>query len=138
MLKSVTLDDVDVSDTAVDFRGGDAPRVVRMVIAARTGVVSGVARDEAGRPVGRARVVAFSADDRTWGWQSRTVRSAECDAEGRYIIDGLLDGKYHLVAVPFLDEGAWMDTTILRRLQPLASALSISGAAKQSINLVVK
>jgi len=138
MLKSVTLDGVDVSDTAVDFRGGAAPRAVRIVIAARTGVVSGVARNEAGQPVGRARVVAFSADDRTWGWQSRTVRSAESDAEGRYIIDGLLDGKYHLVAVPFLDEGAWMDTTILRRLQPMASALSVSDASKQTVNLVVK
>jgi hypothetical protein len=137
-LKSVSLDSVDVTDVPVDFRGGETPRTVRMVITSRTGAVSGVVRDGAGQPAGRARVVVFSADDRTWGWRSRMVKSAESDSEGRYMVDGLLDGKYHIVAVPFLEDGSWMDTTILSRLVPGASALTVTGAAKLTTNLVVK
>jgi hypothetical protein len=137
-LKTVSLDGVDVTDTPVDFRSGEAPRAVRMIITSRTGAVSGAVRDAAGRPVDRARVVVFSADDRTWGWQSRTVKSVESDANGRYRVEGLLDGNYHIVAVPFLDEGSWMDVTILHRLQPISSVLAVNGATKQESNLVVK
>lgn len=137
-LKGVWLDGVDVTDTPVDFRGAVVPRTVRMVITSRTAEVSGVVSDDAGQPVGRARVVVFSADDRMWGWRSRVVRSAEGDAEGRYTIDGLLDGKYYIVAVPFLEDGSWMDAMILSRLVPNASILAIQGAVKRTTNLVVK
>ena len=66
------------------------------------------------------------------------VKSVECDGEGRYTIDGLLDGKYHVVAVPVLEDGSWMDTAILTRLLPSASPLVVSGAAKLTANVVVK
>jgi hypothetical protein len=137
-LKSVSLDGTDVTDVPVDFRGQEMPRTVRMVITSRTGAVSGIVRDDAGQAVGRARVVVFSADDRTWGWRSRMVKSAETDDQGRYAIDGLLDGKYLVVAVPFLQDGSWMDATILGRLMPSASTLTVTGAAKLTTNLVVK
>lgn len=137
-LKSVSLDGVDVTDTPVDFRSGGAPRTVRIVITSRTNAVSGIVRDDAGQPLGRARVVVFSADERTWGWRSRMVKSVESDDQGRYAIDGLLDGKYHVLAVPFLEDGSWMDATILGRLLSNASPLTVTGAAKLTTNLVVK
>jgi hypothetical protein len=137
-LKSVHLDGEDVSDVPVDFRGGQAPRLLRMIITSRTGGISGVARDAAGQPVSRARIVAFGADERTWGWRTRMVKSVESDDQGRYSIDGLLDGKYHVVAVPFLEEGSWLDATILSRLVPTTPPLTLSGAATLTANLVVK
>jgi hypothetical protein len=109
-----------------------------MVLTSRTATISGVARDEAGRPVERARVVVFSESEESWGWRSRTVRTAETGADGRFTVDGVLDGAYRIVAVPFLEDGSWMDTTILRRLKPLAAPLSVSGAAPTTMNLVVK
>ena len=137
-LKGVWVDGVDVSDTPVDFRGHETPRTVRIVITSRTGAVSGVVNDEAGKPAGRARVVAFSADDRQWGWRSRMVKSVESDEQGRYSIDGLLDGVYHVIAVPFLEEGSWLDATILSRIVPTTQPLVLKGAAKLIANLVVK
>ena len=66
------------------------------------------------------------------------VKSVECVGEGRYTIDGILDGQFHVVAVPFLEDGSWMDTTILGRLQANASPLTVTGAARLTTNLVVK
>jgi hypothetical protein len=97
-----------------------------------------VVRDQAGQPVRQARVVAFSADERTWGWRSLTVKSVESDADGRYLIEGLLDGQYHVVAVPFLEDGSWMDGTILRTLQPASAPLPVADATKLIVNVVVK
>ena len=137
-LKSVTFDGQDVTDTPVDVMGGETARTLRMVITSRTATISGVVRDDAGRPVERARVVVFSENADKWGWRSRMVRTAESGADGRFVVDGVLDGAYRIVALPFLEDGSWMDTTILRRLEPLASPLAVSGAAPMTMNLVVK
>ncbi len=137
-LKSVTIDGTDVTDTPVDFRASAATHDVRIVITAATSGLTGVVRDEAGQPIDRARVVVFSQNDSTWGWRSRLVHSAETDAEGRYVMTGLLPGRYHVVAVPFLEAGSWMDATMLARLQPLAGGFVASGAGSTTMNLVVK
>lgn len=137
-LKSVVLDGVDITDTPVDFRGGETPRTARVIVTTRTSAVTGMVRDETGRPAVHVRVVVFSADDRTWGWRSRTVKSGESDEAGRYTIEGLLDGKYLIVAVPFLEDGSWLDTTILGRLQALASPVGIGASTKVTTDLVVK
>jgi hypothetical protein len=137
-LKNVWVDGVDVTDLPVDFRGRDTARTVRMVITSRTAAVSGVVSHEGGQPAGRARVVVFSADDKAWGWRSRMVKSVETDDHGRYAIDGLLDAEYRIIAVPFLDDGAWMDSTILARLLPSASPLVVRNATNLTANLVVK
>lgn len=137
-LKSVTLGDQDVTDTPVDFKGSETAQTLRLVLTSRTATITGVARDDAGQPVNRARVVVFSEREDAWGWRSRMVRTAETGADGRFTIDGVLDGAFRIVAVPFLEEGSWMDTTILRRLKPLAAPLPVSGAAPMTMNLVVK
>lgn len=137
-LKTVTLDGEDATDAPVDFRSSVTPREARIVVTARTSGVSGVARDEAGQPVDRARVVLFSADERTWGWRSRLVHSVEADAAGRYVIDGVMPGKYRVVAVPFLEDGSWRDATILARLQPLSVAIALDEPSRTTMNLVVK
>jgi hypothetical protein len=137
-LKSASLDGADVTDTPVDFKGTAAPRALRIVITSRTSSVSGTVRDDAGKPLSGARVVAFGDDPQTWGFRSRVIKAAESGADGRYTIDGLLDGKYHLVAVPHLEEGSWMDAGVLRRLQPLASPMAVSDAVKLTLNLVMK
>jgi hypothetical protein len=81
--------------------------------------------------------VAFAAEERTWGYRSRTIKAAESGAGGRYTIEGLLPGKYHVVAVPYLDEGAWMDPDVLRRLQPPGDPIAVADPAVV-VNLIVK
>jgi hypothetical protein len=83
-------------------------------------------------------VVAFVADERTWGFRSRTIKTAESAANGRYAIPGLLAGRYHVVAVPYLEEYSWLDATILRRLQPPGEPLMVADAARMTVDLVVK
>lgn len=137
-LESVTIDGVDATDTPVDFRTSATTHEIRVVITAATSALTGVVRDEAGAPLDRARIVVFSQDETTWGWRSRVVHSTEADAEGRYAVSGVLPGRYHIVAVPYLEPGSWMDGTLLSRLQPLAGVFVASGAGSTTMDLVVK
>jgi Carboxypeptidase regulatory-like domain len=137
-LKRTLLDIADVTDTPVDFKGTGTPRTLRILITSRTSSVSGVVRDDAGRAMSGARVVIFGDDEQAWRFRSRVIKATESGADGRYTIEGLLDGKYHIVAVPYLEEGSWMDAGVLRSLQPKASPLAVAEAVKSTMNLVMK
>jgi hypothetical protein len=137
-LKQALLDGAETTDASFDFKGGTRPHELRLVITSRTNRVTGIVRDGAGRPVGDARVVAFSTDEQTWKFRSRMIKAAETGADGRYVIEGLLDGRYHIVAVPFLEQGSWMDASVLRRLESGAAPLQAANAARLTLDLVVK
>ncbi len=136
-LLRATLDGKEITDTPVDFTGGDRPLDLQILVTSRTSTLSGVVRGQDGRPVEGARVVAFAADEKTWGFRSRVIKAAESGTGGRYVIEGLLPGKYYVVAVPYLEEGAWMDADVLRRLQPAVEPVALSDAAI-TVDVVVK
>ena len=136
-LKSAMLDGAEIADTPVDFRRADRPLDLQLVVTSRTTTLSGVVGAPNGRPVEGARVVAFAADESAWGFRSRVIKTAESGAGGRYAIDGLLPGKYYVVAVPYLEEGAWMDADVLRRLQPGVEPVALADPAA-TVDVVVK
>ncbi len=137
-LQAVLLDGVDITDTPVDFRGRDTPHALRLLVTSRTGLVSGVVRDETGAAAIGARVVVFAESESAWGFRSRLIRATESGAEGRYAIDGLLGGQYFVVATPYLEDGSWMDPGVLRRLRLMAELVTVPEAGRLTFNLVVK
>ena len=137
-IRSVTVDDQDVSDAASDFQPGDRARVVRVVITPRTATVNGVVQDESGRPIGHARVVLFPANEGQWQPRSRTVRAVETGADGRFTIEGVLSGGYVIAAVPYLDDEAWTDATVLRGLRNVATPIVLMDGAPATVTLQVR
>jgi hypothetical protein len=133
-VKSVLLNDHDVTDTGTEFSGGAGAPSLRVIITPDTGSVSGqISKDS--RPAG-GRVVLFGDDESSWGMGSRTIFSSETGADGRFSFAGVLPGKYHAVAVGYLDDGQWTDPATLRRLLPLATAVTIDAHKTATLSLV--
>jgi protocatechuate 3,4-dioxygenase beta subunit len=124
-VKSVTLDDKDITDAVTEFTGGDRPRAVRIVVTPRTASVRGRVQDNDGRGVAGARVVVFSNDERQWRPRSRLVRVAESGPDGTFAIDGLIGGAYSIAAMSFLEDGSWTDANVLRGLRNFASSAAL-------------
>jgi len=133
-ITSVWVDDVEATDTATDFRAGDKPKSVRIVATSSTAAVSGTVADGRGQP-SRSRVVVFSEDEQHWGPRSRYVRATDAGADGKYVVPGLLPGKYLVAAVSDLDEGAWLDPSVLRSLRANASPVSVAEREKVTLAL---
>jgi hypothetical protein len=136
-LESVVLNDTDVTDAAVEPGGSARPRTLRVVVTNRTATVGGTLEAAQGGP-SAGRVVVFGADPKRWGLRSRTIRSVQVHADGRYEIAGLLPGNYFIVAVDDLDDGAWNDPDVLARLQPAAAALSVTDGQRFTVALKLK
>jgi hypothetical protein len=79
--------------------------------------------------------VVFSEDARRWGARSRFIRTVEANAAGRYVVTGLLPGKYLVVAVDALDDGAWEDPDVLARLQSGAAPVTIAGTERLTLDV---
>ena len=137
-LKAVWLDEQEITDSVYDFRAGDAPRTLRLVVTNRTGSVAGAVTGERGRPVGDARVVVFADDERKWGPWSRFVRSVAVSAEGRFTLEGLLPGDYRVCAVESLEDDAWTDPSVLRGLLPMAVLLAVAEQTSQTLTLTLR
>ena len=136
-LKGVWAGDQEISDTPVDINAASAPGAIRIVVTPDTGALSGVVRDAKGAPVASARVVVFGENERAWGPRSRVIKTVETGADGRYDMRGLLEGRYSVAAVSFLDDGAWFDAGVLQQLKRAASALALT-PGKHTLDLVVK
>jgi hypothetical protein len=136
-LKQVLLGDVDVTDAPVDIRASDTPQTLRVVLTAETGVVSGVVKSVDGGAAAGARVVMFSEDDKLWGTRSRVIHALEAKADGSYQFRGVLPGRYHVIAVPFLESFAWTDAAVLHQLKSSAESVNVPGG-NLTVNLVVK
>jgi len=96
-LKSVAVGAEDVTDTPREFKNGDR---VTITMTARAGELQGAVTDEAGKPTDQAGLMIFSDDKALWRMTSIRTRRFGADMTGHYRVQGLLPGRYILVAVP--------------------------------------
>jgi hypothetical protein len=133
-LSAVYLGADEISDSPKAFAESGAASRLRVVVTPQSGSVTGIVLDTNGRPKAGARVVVFSTDSRQWHVRSRGVATAEVGADGRYVVHGLLPGKFMAAVVDRMADGAWEDPDVIGRLQPSAVAVTITAGAAQTLD----
>ena len=96
-LKAVMLGATDITDTPTEFR---PEHRLQVVVTARASRVEGTVSDDAGRPGANALVIALPEDKRSWRGNSQRLRMTAASPEGKFVMPGLVDGRYYLVALP--------------------------------------
>jgi hypothetical protein len=136
-LKAVMLNGQDITDTPVDVPPGQTLAGVRVVLTDKSTEVNGRVADARGVAVTDATVIIFPADDARWTFQSRFVRTARPDQDGRYQIRGLppLD-KYLVIAVQGLEDGQASNPEYLASIREAASSFSLDDAQTRVVDLL--
>jgi hypothetical protein len=98
-LQSVMLGATDITDTPVEFRKEHSGHL-QIVISTRAAAIEGVVTGEDGTPAEQMTVLVFPEDKTSWRFGSPRIRTAVSAKEGRFVITGLVAGRYHAVAVP--------------------------------------
>lgn len=96
-LKAVMLGATDITDTPTEFK---PEHRLQVVVTARSSSVEGTVTDDAGRPGANAFVVALPEDKRSWRANSQRLRMTAASPDGKFVMPGLVDGRYYLVALP--------------------------------------
>jgi protocatechuate 3,4-dioxygenase beta subunit len=135
-LDRVLLGTRDISDLPLDFHElAAAP--VEIHLTTRQSRLAGTAVDAQGRPTVSYVVVAFADDRRLWTPHSRSVAAARPDQTGRFTLSGLPPGRYHVVALNYLEAGTERDPRVLERLAPHAIPLTLGEGETRAMDLTI-
>jgi hypothetical protein len=138
MLKSITWNDQDITDTPLDIAPGHTVAGVRVLLTDRVTEVTGRLADSRNAAVTDATVVIFPADEDKWTFGSRYIRAARPDQDGRFTIRGLPPyADYLAIAVQGLEDGQAGDPDFLTAVRDDATALTLKEGETRSLNLRV-
>jgi len=81
-------------------------------------------------------VLVFSRDREKWTLpQTRYIRSAQPDQDGRFKITGLPAGEYYAVALDYVDFGDMNDPEFLDRIKDRATMLQMDDGGAKVLDL---
>lgn len=135
-LKAVLYDGTDVTDTGIEFTPGRVVDGIQIVFSRQTTDLSGLVTDDRGKPVLDATVVVFPANRDRWSYQSRYVRTARPDTNGRFNIKSLPPAEdYLIIAVQNLEQGQGSDPDFLTKARDDAKSFSLSEGETKAVDV---
>lgn len=134
-LKSVTANGQDITDTPMEFPPGQTVSGVQIVLTKKISALSGQVTDAKGNPVLDATVVVFPSDEKLWTFQSRFIKAARPDQEGRYRVTALPAEDYLVVALQGLEDGQAGDPEFLATVKELATKVEIGDGETKAVDV---
>jgi hypothetical protein len=132
-LKKITLNDMDVTDTPLDFRTKDIDGL-EVVLTSRVSKVAGSVTGDTG-PVLDYALVVFPSDPTKWIDRSRFVALGRPNQFGRFEMRGLPPEDYLAVALPRVGQAEWMAPEFLQRIRPLATGFVLQEGESKTLAL---
>ncbi len=122
--------------TGIEFAPGRNLEGLQVVFTQKTTDLSGLVTDAGGKPVVDASVVIFPANRDKWKFQSRYVRTARPDTQGRYNIKSLPPGEdYLVIAVQNLENGQGGDPEFLGRAKEEAKPFTLNEGETKAVDI---
>ncbi|MDH4062753.1 MAG: carboxypeptidase-like regulatory domain-containing protein [Acidobacteriota bacterium] len=134
-LKSVIAGGEDITDIPLDVPPGQQVSGVQVIITHKVSGAIGTVLDDRGLPVLDATVVMFPADENRWTYQSRFIKAARPDQEGKFRVTDLPPGDYLAVAVQGLENGRAGDPEFLASVVDLATSVTIDEGETKTVKL---
>ena len=116
-LERVELNGADVTDIPVEFRYGQLEPGLRLILTDTAADIIGLLRLSGRDVLHGYAIVAFSTNPTLWYPRSRHLALVRpLDASGRFLIRGLPQGEYFLLATRDVDEGDVGNVRVLQQL----------------------
>jgi Carboxypeptidase regulatory-like domain len=136
MLKSVRLNGDDVTDGGVEFKTGQDVSGFEVVATSKLTEINGAATATNGTPLKDYTVVVFADDPQLWNLPStRWVMGARPNQDGRFRLRNMPAATYNIVAVDYIEQGAWGDPELLERLKLRAKRITVSEGGTETVDL---
>jgi hypothetical protein len=133
VLKSVSLNGRDVTDTPYDTTDGDVTDLEITIV--EPGQIAGTVRNARGEEVRDFKVILFPAGVGQGIFAVRRVRTAAADSIGRFKIGGLVAGEYSVVAVESLENGQEWDPAFQKRVAGASKRVAVKEGETLTVEL---
>ncbi len=138
VLKSATIGGptgVDLADRLFDVKPSQDLTGLVVTMTDRPTEISGVVRDQAGRPAPGFPIIIFATDRSYWTPGSRRVLQARPSSDGKYRLVGLPPGEYFVSAVTDVDPGQLADPAFLDQLAAASFKITLADGEKKAQDL---
>jgi 5-hydroxyisourate hydrolase-like protein (transthyretin family) len=105
VLKSITIEGEDVTDTPIDLSGRQSVTGVVIRMSDKLTQITGQVNDARGQVLKDYVVVVLPAESKEPVIAARWIRTVRPDSNGRFLARGLRPGRYVAVAVEALEQG---------------------------------
>ena len=120
----------------MEFPPGQTVGGLQVVMSKKVTTVSGLVTDARGNPALDATVVVFPGDEKLWTYQSRFIKAARPDQDGRYRMTALPGGAdYLVVAVQRLEDGQAGDPEFLASVRDSAVKLELGEGETKAVDV---
>jgi hypothetical protein len=134
--KSIVINGQDITDTPTEFPPGQTVGGMQIVLTKKIASLTGLVTDAKGNPVLDATVVVFPGNDKLWTFQSRFIKAARPDQEGKYRVTGLPGPEnYLVVAVQGLEDGQAGDPEFLATIKDLGTRLELGEGESKAVDV---
>jgi len=135
-MKSVFVNGQEITDTATEFPAGQTVNGMQIVLTKKVTSLTGQVSDSKGNPVLDATVVVFPGNEKLWTFQSRFIKAARPDQEGKYRVTGLPGPEdYLVVALQGLEDGQAGDPEFLATIKDLATKLELGEGESKAVDV---
>jgi carboxypeptidase family protein len=134
-IRSVRHHGIDITDSGMEFRPNEDVAEVEVEVTNRVTDVSGIVTNPKGEAVKDYSIVVFPQDSEKWTPNSRYMRTARPDQDGRYKVNGLPPGEYRVIALDYLDSNEWNDPQFLEGIRSKATTFSVNEGETKSVDL---
>jgi protocatechuate 3,4-dioxygenase beta subunit len=136
-IRAVRYRGTDVTDSGIEFKANEDIADIEVEITNRVTDLSGLVTNSRGAPVKEYSVIAFPQDRDKWTPGSRYMRMGRPDQDGRFKLNSLPPGQYHILALDYVDSNEWNDPEFLDRVRSKATPVSINEGETKSVDLKI-
>ena len=136
-IRAVRYRDIDVTDSGIEFRANEDITDIELELTNRVTDLSGVVTNGRGAVVKDYSVIVFPQDRDKWTPNSRYTRLGRPDQDGRFKLNGLPPGDYHVVALDYVDPNDWTEPEYLERVRSKATSVTIGEGEMKSVDLKI-
>lgn len=137
-LKAVMLNGMDVTDSALEFRGSNDNSGLQVIVTDKVSDLNGKVTTAKGEVTRDYTVVVFPDDPAKWVFPSRFVKTARADQQGQFRIRALPpEDRYLAVAVDYLEDGEGADPQFLEQIKTRATRFTLAEGESKSLDLKV-
>jgi hypothetical protein len=126
VLKSVSVNGRDITDTPIALRSGESLPGVSIVFTDTLTEINGTVTTDQGVPMPEYTVLAFTTDSSLWRAQSRQIMTNRPDQTGKFRIRGLPPGDYYLTTIDPAESGEWFEPAYLDEHRTGAARVTLS------------
>jgi len=134
-IRSVRYRGTDITDSGMEFRPNEDVSDLEVELTNKATDVSGLVTNSKGEAVKDYSVIVFPQDREKWTGNSRYMRTARPDQDGRFKVNGLPPGEYRVIALDYLDQNEWNSPEYLDGLRSKATSFSINEGETKSVDL---